>query len=504
MRAGSDGRNELLMRFLCFSAILLHAGLLPAERLAAQQTALPPSIARIIEQAPYDRAHWGLEVVDAATAAPLLRHNADRLFIPASNMKLLVAAAAAHYLPPDFRYVTTLEAAGDVVDGVLHGDLVLRGTGDPTISGRYEDDMLSIWTALADSLRTLGIARIGGSVIADESHWDGDYIRPDWEVYDLLWWYAAPVGALGFNDNAIDFSVGPGTVGSRAAVSWRPETSYFTFVNRTTTVPAGGEATLDFTRVPGTDTIIAHGMIPADAPRRTEYFAVADPARYAATVFREVLEASGIAVARDSVRVIRGASASRPDATGPAAPPRRVLVTHRSVPLPRLLAPVLQTSQNWFAEQLLKTIAREAGGEGTWAKGLELERRFLIDVVAVDSTSFRLRDASGLSAGNLLTPHVLVQILGYMQRTPRLAPALDALPAAGGRTGSLRLRLQDLGGRVRAKTGSINSVDSLSGFLTTATGRRVIFAIVVNNTAQPSARTRPVIDDIVRAIAATY
>ncbi|HUF51621.1 MAG TPA: D-alanyl-D-alanine carboxypeptidase/D-alanyl-D-alanine-endopeptidase, partial [Longimicrobiales bacterium] len=303
-------------------------------------------------------------------------------------------------------------------------------------------------------------------------------------------------------------------VGAPASITWRPETDFVAFLNRTTTVAAGSPSTLDFTRIAGTDTIVAYGSIAADAARHTEYFAVDDPGRYTATAFRDVLERSGIAVAGRSVRVIRGTSSTgvpggRSSATiDPAVAgdrgSRRVLVTHRSVPLPQLIAPVLQTSQNWFAEQLLKTIGREAGGEGSWSRGLELERRFLIDVVGIDSTTFRLRDASGLSAGTLITPRTLVQLLAYMQRTPRLAPALAALPVAGGATGSMRRRLEDLRGRVTAKTGSINNVDSLGGFLTADSGRRVIFAIIANNSGRSSTAMRPVLDDIVRAISAAW
>lgn len=482
-------------------AAVLAAPLLTALP-ATAQTPLPAAVTRIIERAPLDRAHWGIKVIDAATGETLNSHNADRLFIPASNMKLVVAAAAAHYLDPAFRYSTTLETSGEIVEGVLHGDLVIRGTGDPTISGRYEDSMLSVMEALADSLRARGIRRIEGGIVADESHWDADYVRPDWEGYDLLWWYAAPVAALGFNDNAIDFRIAPGAVGAPAVITWQPETEFFTFVNRTTTAPSGSSSTLDFTRIPGTDTIVAYGRLAADRARHTEYFAVDDPARYTGTVFRETLVRSGIEVAERSVRVIRGESAIRPGAG--EADVRRVLITHRSVPLPQLIAPVLQTSQNWFAEQLLKTIGREVGNRGSWETGLEAERRFLIDVIGIDSAAFRLRDASGLSAGNLLTPTALVQILAYIDATPRMAPARDALPVSGARTGSLRLRLDDLGGRVAAKTGSINNVDSLSGLLTTDSGRKVIFAVIANNSGRPSSAMRPVLDDIVRAFARTY
>ena len=477
---------------------VLAASAFNAGAVAGQQ--LPASVSSIIEQ-PRDRAHWGIAVVDAATGDMLASHNADELFVPASNTKLVVAAAAAHYLDADFRYVTTVETDGTIRDGVLHGDLVIRGTGDPTISGRYEDDMLSIMDALADSLSARGIRSIDGGVVADESHWDADYVRPDWETYDLLWWYAAPVSALGFNDNAIDFRIEPGAPGTPVAITWQPETAYFTFVNRTNTVAAGKQSTLDFTRIAGTDTIVAYGTLAADRSPHTEYFAVDDPARYTGTVFRESLTRNGIAVRDSGVRVLRGASPISPRSTADRPATRSTLVTHYSVPLPQLIAPVLQTSQNWFAEQLLKTIGRHAEGEGSWKAGLAAERRFLTDVVGIDSSAFRLRDASGLSSGNLLTPRALVQILAYMDSTPRLAPARAALPVAGASTGSLRARLEDLRGRVAAKTGSINNVDSLAGFLTTDSGRSVIFAIVANNSGRPSSAMRPVLDEIVRAIA---
>lgn len=493
--------SRLAAPALLFSVTLI--GPFAAAPVAARQAQLPAEITQIVERAPFDRAHWGISLVDAATGETLIGHNADRLFIPASNTKLVVAAAAAHYLDPDFRYTTTLETSAEIVDGVLRGDLIIRGTGDPTISGRYADGMLTIMESLADSLSARGVRRIDGSVVADESHWDGDYVRPDWEVYDLLWWYAAPVSALGFNDNAIDFSIAPGAVGAPTVITWQPETDFFTFVNRTTTAAAGTASTLDFTRIPGTDTIVAYGQLAADRARHTEYFAVDDPARYTGTVLRETLERKGIAVRESTVRVIRGESLIQPEARS-VAPNRRVLVTHRSVSLPQLIAPVLQTSQNWFAEQLLKTIGYEVEGEGSWRSGLEAERRFLVDVVGVDSAAFRLRDASGLSSGNLLTPRALVQILDYIESTPRLAAAREALPVSGARTGSLRLRLEDLAGRVAAKTGSINNVDSLSGFVTTDSGRTLIFAIVANNSGRPSSAMRPVMDDIVRVLARTY
>jgi D-alanyl-D-alanine carboxypeptidase/D-alanyl-D-alanine-endopeptidase (penicillin-binding protein 4) len=334
---------------------------------------------------------------------------------------------------------------------------------------------------------------VAGAVVGDDSAWDADRLRGDWELYDTRWWYAAPVGALGFNDNAVDFRVEPGTAaGEPARIRGEPASSFWSLENRTRTVAAGGANTLDFERVPGTRRIRAYGQIPLGTPAKTESFAVEDPARWAATVFRETLVARGIAVDSPEVRVV----------SAPAVPHAgTVLVTWLSRPLPDVIGPILLSSQNWFAEQLLRTVALRVRGEGSWGAGLAVERDFLFRVVGVDSTQVVLRDASGLSSGNLVTPRAMVRLLDYVRRTPRQEVVRRSLPVAG-RTGSLRARLADLEGRVAAKTGYVGNMDTLAGFVTLADGREVIFYVAANQSGQPSARVRAVIDDVVRAIAA--
>jgi D-alanyl-D-alanine carboxypeptidase/D-alanyl-D-alanine-endopeptidase (penicillin-binding protein 4) len=382
-----------------------------------------------------------------------------------------------------------------VRDGVLEGDLVLYGRGDPLISGRYGRPLLGVWEALADSLRARGVRRVSGGVVADDSYFEAVHVRPDWDPYDLRWWYAAPVGALGFNDNAIEFRIAPGAVGGPARVSWLPRSSYVEVENRALTVRSGRRATVDLERVPGTRRIRVHGNVPARSGADVEFFAVASGAEYAGVAFREALERRGVAVARAGVRVVA-------DSTLSPARGATVLAEHRSDPLPRVIGPILLHSQNWFAETLLKTVGRETRGEGSWDAGLAVEREFLTRVVGIDSADFALRDGSGLSDGNRVTPRALVRLLAYVRRTPRMAMVRDALPVSG-RTGSMLSRLTDLPGRVAAKSGYIGGVDSLSGWVTTDDGRTVIFSILANRTAQPSARMKAGIDDVVRAIAAT-
>ncbi|HEX2206680.1 MAG TPA: D-alanyl-D-alanine carboxypeptidase/D-alanyl-D-alanine-endopeptidase [Longimicrobium sp.] len=456
---------------------------------------LAARIDSILARPQLSRATWGIEVRDASTGRTLYARNAARPLIPASNLKLIVAAAAAHHLAPDFRFRTSLYAAGPVRDGTLEGDLVLYGRGDPMISARYFPSKTAVFEMLADSLLARGVRRVSGGIVADESWFDAEHVRGDWDAYDLRWWYAAPVGALGFNDNSIDFVIQPGTsVGAPARITGSPASGAWTLENASRTVAARGRHTFDLDRGALPGAVRAYGNIPLGSGADTESFAVDNPARWTAIVFREVLERKGIAVARDPVRIVSHPSASPVGGMTP-------LVEWNSPPLPQAIGPVLMNSQNWFAELLVKTLGREVRGEGSWAAGLAVEREFLMRVVGIDSADFVLRDGSGLSEGNLVTPRALVRLLDYVRRTPQQAIVRRALPVSGAQDGSLRSRLTDLRGRVAAKTGYIGGVDSLSGFVTMPDGREIIFCIIANG-GGPTARMKAGIDDVVRAIAA--
>jgi D-alanyl-D-alanine carboxypeptidase/D-alanyl-D-alanine-endopeptidase (penicillin-binding protein 4) len=468
----------------------------PYATSAPQNARLAARIDSILARPQLARAQWGIEVRDASTGRTLFARNASRPMIPASNLKLIVSAAAAHHLDPDYRFRTSLYAAGPVRDGTLEGDLVLYGRGDPMISARFFPSRTAVFEMLADSLLARGIRRISGGIVADESWMDREYVRPDWEAEDLLWWYAAPVGALGLNDNSIDFRIEPGaSAGSPARITGSPASGAWTLENASRTVARGRPHTLDLARGSAPGAVRAYGQIPLGTAADTESFAVDNPARFTGTVFREVLERKGIEVVRNAVRVVSDPAAST---VAGAAP----VVEWRSPPLPQAIGPVLMNSQNWFAELLVKTLGKEVRGEGSWSAGLAIEREFLTRVVGIDSADFVLRDGSGLSARNQVTPRALVQLLDYVRRTPRQAIVRAALPLSGAQEGSLRSRLTDLRGRVAAKTGYIGDVDSLSGFVTMPDGREIIFCIIANETNQPSARMKAGIDDIVRAIAA--
>lgn len=466
----------------------------PYATSAPARTGLAQRIDAVLARPAVSGVTWGIVVRDT-DGAVLYARNAARLMVPASNLKLVVSAAAAHYLDPDYRFRTSVYATGPVRDGVLEGDLVLYGRGDPMISSRYFPARTTVFERLADSLRARGVRRVAGGVVADESWWDAEHVRADWEPEDRLWWYAAPVSALGLNDNAIDFRILPGaSAGAPARITGEPATAAYRLQNATRTVAAGARQTVDFERGAGPGDVRAVGQIPLGAGASTESFAVDDAARWTGTVFREVLESRGIGVGRGEVRVVSDPAAS---VSGRAA----ALAEWTSPPLPQAIGPILLTSQNWFAEGLVKTMGREVQGRGSWEAGLALERDFLVRVVGIDPADFVLRDGSGLSANNRVTPRALARLLEYVRQTPRQAVVRAKLPVSGAPDGSLRNRLTDLRGRVAAKTGYIGGVNSMSGFVTAEDGRELVFSVLGNGEGSRAAVVAA-IDDVVRAVAA--
>jgi D-alanyl-D-alanine carboxypeptidase/D-alanyl-D-alanine-endopeptidase (penicillin-binding protein 4) len=442
-------------------------------------------------------------VVLDTTGKILFERNASRLFVPASNTKLLVAAAAAALLPPDLRVKTGVYAGGPVANGVLHGDLVLYGRGDPTWSrrcfaadttreGACERDPMRPLRDLATQLRARGIRTVTGQVVGDGSWFEPALIHGTWEQGDLPWWYAAPVSALAFNDNSLDVRWGPGEeVGAPGRVAFSPDFGDVTLENRTRTVAPDSGFALDVGGNHAGLRLWASGRIPFGRPDRTSYVAVPDPSRYAAEALRAALTEARIAVL--------GGTGSTTDslryAAARAAPP---LAEIESRPIREWLVPILGPSQNLFAEMLLKQIGRQVGGEGSWAKGIEVERRFLIDSVGLDSTQIAPNDGSGLSHVNVVSPLAFARLLLWMRRHPGYGVFAGALPVAG-RSGTIRTRMTrtPVEGRVFAKTGSISRVNALSGYVTMPNGHTRVFSILTNNHDLGSAGMNPQIDSLV-------
>ena len=381
------------------------------------------------------------------------------------------------------------------VDSSFYAAFTLGGLRTTLDSEVMRPDGSVIPGLYAAGRTSAGLAAPGyssGISLGDGSYFEPTMIHGAWESYDLNWWYAAPVSGLGFNDNSIDIVYSPAdSTGRPARVAFTPDFGDVVLENRTRTTQRGGEETIDFFREPGTLMVRAIGEVPAGGRTRTEHFALPDPNLFTARAFRAALAEVGISV--------QGGTLSTTDSTAFELARRGVALAEvTSRPLRDWIFPILNTSQNWYSEMLLKQLGRQFGRGGSWEEGLKVERRFLIDSVGIDSTQFALSDGSGLAASNLVSPLAFTQLLTFMRKHPRYATFENGLPLSGKR-GSLRTRFigTPLEGRVRAKTGSISRVNTLSGYIEMPDGKTYIFSVMGNHHALPGSKMLGQIDSVV-------
>lgn len=407
--------------------------------------------------------------------SPIYTRNGDKSLIPASCMKLVTSAAVLDYLGPDYTFETKVYAKGTVTnDGVLHGNLILYGTGDPSMSDRFPPHRITAaLESLADQVKKAGITRIEGNVIGDGTYFDNHEIGEGWSHTYLHDWYAAKVTALALNDNCINFKViGGKKSGDPASVEFCPETAYAKLVNGVRTVRHGSKNGIGYDRAMGSKDIHIFGTIPAGQSSGISWVSVDDPIEFTAQVFKEVLEGKSISVSGQAVPI------RQPQPSAVTADAKEI-AKHISPPLSELLKPVLKNSQNLYAEMLLKTLGKVKYGEGSYDKGLKAVRDFM-EKNGMDLTGYEQFDGSGLSPYNHISPHQLVEILNTMHRHKYAQVFYDAMSIPG-KDGSLKSRLHDLSNVMRGKTGGIKNVRTLTVYLTTKSGETLAFSIMSNN-----------------------
>jgi D-alanyl-D-alanine carboxypeptidase/D-alanyl-D-alanine-endopeptidase (penicillin-binding protein 4) len=460
------------------------------------------TIDSLADAAPTQHTTWGIEVFDQQTGKVLYERNSDRHYIPASNTKLVVTSVAMGMLGPDFRYRTNI-LAGDVSGTGTSTGVIIVGSGDPTFSARFWKTPFAAAAAFADSIYATGIRRIDGPLTVDASRFTDAMINGTWEVGDLPGGSAPPVGAFAMEEGIFRVVFNPGqTAGAPVTASWpgwpsnNPLDGQPISISRIHTDTAGSRGSMDVDYLGRRDTIYFTGTVPAGRPDTSSY-SMTDPPLYAGRAVAAALEARGIAVL-GGVRVVRD-SASAADARRQIANVHTI-ATMTSPPLSEIVSAILHPSQNWIAETLLKTLGAERGTSGSWRGGLAVERTYLVKTVGLDSLDFNLRDASGMSPQNLLSPNAIVRILEH-DRNATWGKAYAAALAAPGEPGTLQTRLKEYEGRLRGKTGTISNVATLSGFLVTDNGRAVTFSIMTNGTGLGSAVVRRPADEMVRAIA---
>jgi D-alanyl-D-alanine carboxypeptidase/D-alanyl-D-alanine-endopeptidase (penicillin-binding protein 4) len=469
-------------------------------------------------------AHFSIKVVSLDTGALVFEQDAGKLMSPASNMKLYTVAAALDRLGPDFRFVTSVYAdERPDAKGRIKGDLVVYGRGDPSFATRFAGnaDYFKGIDELAARIIAAGVKRVDGNLIGDESYFTGASLGAGWEWDDLQWYYGASVSALTVNDNAVDIFVKPGaSAGTAAFVSTGPMFPGFPLVfggatdeqtlsrtqtplavvNRVVTAPRGARREINVERPLGQSYVEVSGAIPLGDAGWTESITTPRPALMFVSMLRAALERQGVEIKGRTQTLDAHA---RELLKLPMDTTRLVEIARReSPPFSEIAAQTLKPSQNLYAELILRALGKQTTmatttnatmqaaeqataqmvGQASAQAGSAVVRQFLREAGAHDVERLSFLDGSGLARQDLISADATVELLTYMSRHRHAQVFRDALPIAGV-DGTLRGRFKNTpaANNLRAKTGTLSNVSSLSGYVTTAAGERLVFSMIVNH-----------------------
>lgn len=477
-----------------------------APRTVGELRTLITDVLRRSEIAP---AQLAVKVESLDTGRVLFEENAGKLLMPASNMKLYTVAAALDRLSPDYRFTTSVYAnARPDSNGTLHGDLLVYGRGDPSFAATFNNgDYYKAIDDLAARIAAGGVKRVEGNLVGDESYFTGPRIGWGWEWDDLQSPDGAEVSALTVNNNALDVFVKPGTgVGAQASVTTGPVNTIVKIVNRVTTSPRGTKRDITVIRPLGENVLEVSGSVPVSDVTTSDKgyvgsYAITNPALLFVDLLRTQLAQRGVTVTGQTQTIDARTRGALPLQTSSLVE----IANMKSPPLSIIAAQCMKPSQNLYAELLLRTLGRVVGKVDTKGitldAGIEVVRTFLRDA-GIGPREIVIADGSGLSRHNLITADATMKLLVYMSSHRYASAFREALPVAGV-DGTLRNRLKGTpaAGNMRAKTGTIDTVAALSGYVTSAAGERLAFSILLNHYPEASSERRVYLDAIAVALA---
>lgn len=482
----------------------------PAPRTLAD---LQSRIGEIVRQPALEPGIFAVKIVSLDTGDVIFEQSANKFVRPASNMKLYTVAAALDRLTPDYHFITSVYAKEKADKGTVKGDLIIYGRGDPSIAARFNNgDYFKGINDLADRIVAAGVKRVKGDLVGDESYFNGAPLGSGWEWNDLQWAYGAQVSALTVNDNGIDLTVKPGEkVGAPVVITTGPPaTSFLTISNRATTSARGSKSDLQIYRALGANNLELSGSIPLGDNGWTGSVAIPDPALAFVSMLRDALTKRSVKIdgrvrtvsLRSGDSIVLRIPAGLQALPGLSKESPVEIASLSSPAFNSIAAQTLKPSQNQYTELILRTLGRtqpiltDPLTRDDEELGLSVVKDFLRQA-GVGENEIALNDGSGLSRNDLISANTTVQLLTFMAKHKYFAQFRDALPIAGV-DGTLRTRMRGTPaeGNLRAKTGSLSSVASLSGYVTTAAGEHLVFSMMLNNYPDAGALRRDSIDAI--------
>jgi serine-type D-Ala-D-Ala carboxypeptidase/endopeptidase (penicillin-binding protein 4) len=474
----------------------------PTGKAATETLGFADRVEKLVGATPVDKGEWGLLVADAVSGDTLYEKNADKYFVPASNMKLLTTALALDTLGPDYRFRTTIETNGKpAAGGKLVGDLILVGRGDPNLSNRkfpfetkeeFDGPPEKVLAEMADLVVAQGVKEVSGDIVGDDSYFPRERYPEGWEIDDMVWDYGAAISAIVVDDNTVTLTLTPGEkTGDAVQAVVEPTTPDFVVRNEVATSGAKEKPDLRLTREPGSGTVVVTGTLPARSAPRKLVLGIQEPAEHAAALLEKLLTDRGVK--------IDGKSRAMHD-PDPLEATRTVLAEHLSIRLGDAVKLVNKISQNLHAEVLLRASARQSG---RWDDPEDLPK-FPKDFYAkagIREDDVVQTDGSGLSRHDLVTPRAFVALLQYAAKQKWFADYYASLPIAG-LDGTLNERMKEanIAGKIHAKTGTVAHVRTLSGFAETTGGRKLVFSFMSNNEQVKSHEVQETLDGLCQAM----
>jgi len=439
-------------------------------------------------------AHWGILVESLDTGEILYEHNADKLFIPASNQKILTSVAALLSLGPDFTYETKLYTSGTIIDSILYGDLIIDGSGDPTFSSEFYVDPRLPFYCWADTLRKLGIQKIYGDIIGYDDAFDEINFGEGWMFDDLNYAFAAEISGLQFNDNSIKLVIVPPLKANNPPYIFPELESEYFIISDNLIISKDPESKIILERPFNNNKIMVSGNIGIGSRIEHRTISLSNPTKYFVTVLKEFLieegfEIKGTALDCDEIENWKFESENL-----------SLVALHKSPSLTDILQIMMTKSKNLYAETLLKTISWKQNGLGSFSGGRKIVKNLLLEF-DLKSEQYSYYDGSGLSRYNLLSPQQIVKVLKAIRKTEQYSLWNDIMPVAGvfleAPVASI-IRTVNVG-NIKAKTGTMRNVRCLSGYVETTRGEAV-FSIMVNCHKLNSSQIDQLIDFILASV----
>ncbi len=416
------------------------------------------------------RSRSSVKIVELDSGRVVAAENPDTPVTPASNLKLLTTAAALDLLGEDFEFTTTFLIRGSVSNGTLNGDLLVKGSGDPTIGGRFYDKASdTVFENLIVALRREGIQRITGDVVIEYGYFDDQWIHPSWPADQLVFWYEAPVSAPALQEGTVIVRVKPGSPGQKGVVELEPPNQFVTIENSSVTQRAGRGVYVG--RKPGSNTIIVKGNVrPGDGPTEIPV-TVMYPVHYFGNALHETLIKRGVELEGQPILTPKD--------------PRddwRVLDVV-DTPLPVVVYVINKQSQNHYAEQVLKTLGAEKGKGGSWDSGTDVVETWMTGTVGVRPGQVSMTDGSGMSRENKVSASAFIEVLQHMWDSDHRMVFLSSMPYSGETFSRLRRRInqEPYKRNIYAKTGYISKVVGLTGYVKATSGKVYAFSLLYND-----------------------